>query len=377
VQSAEEDLLSILKDAGVDFLATLPCDRVKNLIALSDSMFQRLPLTREEEGVGICAGAALGGRRPAMIIQNSGFGNMVNALLSPTQFYELPLALFISHRGIYKEGIAAQVPMGRAMEGLLKGAGIDYDEVNTREDFHSIREALPRIFNEGRIHAFLLSPALWEGSSATFAAAPASCVCHVAPSCPQSSPAASTLTRYGVIRALKPLLRNQVVICNLGVPAKELHELLPQPSNFYMLGSMGMVTPIGLGVALTTRKRVFVIDGDGSLLMNPGTLATVSLAAPENLTLLAIDNASYGSTGNQPTCTRTCVDLELLARGLGFAHTAKVSTPEDILAACTEQPKGPLFVHIPAMPGNSGASNIPTDRLETKRRFQTFLSANS
>jgi len=118
-----------------------------------------------------------------------------------------------------------------------------------------------------------------------------------------------------------------------------------------------------------------VIDGDGSLLMNPGTLATVALAAPENLTILAIDNASYGSTGNQPTCTGTCVDLEFLARGFGFVHTVKASSPEDILKASVRQPSGPLFVHIPALPGNSAAPNIPVDRLSIKATFENFLSS--
>ncbi len=63
---------------------------------------------------------------------------------------------------------------------------------------------------------------------------------------------------------------------NLGWPSKELYALKHQPSNFYMLGSMGMATPIGLGIALASSKEVFVIDGDGSLLMNPGTLATAA-----------------------------------------------------------------------------------------------------
>ena len=77
-----------------------------------------------------------------------------------------------------------------------------------------------------------------------------------------------------------------------------------------MLGSMGMATPIGLGIALSSAREVVVVDGDGSLLMNPGTLAVCAAAAPKNLTILAIDNGAYGSTGSQPTHAATCVDLE-------------------------------------------------------------------
>ena len=90
-----------------------------------------------------------------------------------------------------------------------------------------------------------------------------------------------TLTRYEVIKLVAPYLEGRVVVSNFGWPSKELYAVKHQPSNFYMLGSMGMVTPIGLGIALTSSKDVVVIDGDGSLLMNPGTLATAALCAVE------------------------------------------------------------------------------------------------
>ena len=111
----------------------------------------------------------------------------------------------------------------------------------------------------------------------------------------------ASLTRYDIIKIIAPYLEGKVVVSNLGWPSKELYAIKHQPSNFYMLGSMGMATPIGLGIALTSKKEVVVIDGDGSLLMNPGTLATAASLAPKNLTILAIDNGAYGSTGNQPT----------------------------------------------------------------------------
>src|SRR6266545_4482832 len=106
----EEKLISILKNCGIDFTSSLPCEKIKTLLEKVSEEFFHLPLTREEEGVGISAGAALSGKRPAMFVQSSGIGNMINALLSLTQFYELPLAIFVSQRGIYKEKIEAQFP---------------------------------------------------------------------------------------------------------------------------------------------------------------------------------------------------------------------------------------------------------------------------
>ncbi len=160
----EEELIAILKKHSVDFTASLPCEKIKTLLEMVGQRFTHLPLTREEEGVGICAGAALSGRRPALFVQSSGIGNMLNALLSLTQFYELPLAIFVSQRGVYKEKIEAQFPMGQRLPGILSGAGIAYTEIKGSQDISMMDQTLAEVFNKNRIHAFLMSPAVWEGS---------------------------------------------------------------------------------------------------------------------------------------------------------------------------------------------------------------------
>jgi sulfopyruvate decarboxylase subunit beta len=356
----------------VDLLCTLPCDRVKNLIALSDRDFPRIPLAREEEGVGICAGAAMAGKRPAMIVQSSGVGNMVNALMSLTVFYELPLALFVSWRGVYREGIPAQVPMGRALPGLFEALGVEYTILQRAGEMEEVPGILKHVYADGKAHAFLLSPALWEASGLKKEERGGGCVLR-SPKIAECDVPGPSLTRFEIIEALVPVLEKEVVVCNLGIPAKELHAVLDQPSNFYMLGSMGMATPIGLGLALATKRKVYVIDGDGSLLMNPGTLATLSRMRPENLVVLAIDNASYGSTGNQPTFTGACVDLEGVARAMGVEETATVSRKRELLEVVSRERAGPLFVRVLAVPGNAKVGNIPLDRLEIKRRFENSL----
>jgi len=376
MQDPEERLLDIFKDCGVDLLCTCPCDRIKGLLAMASKStdFLHLPLTREEEGVGICAGAALAGKKPAMLIQNSGIGNMVNALLSLTKFYELPLAIFISHRGVYREGIEAQVPMGKALPALLDAMGIGYSYIEDMGGLETVPEALNETYLLGRVHAFLLSPAIWECSEASVPPVDIPCPCRTVefPASKADLPGPH-LSRYEILLALKDELRGNAVICNLGVPSKELYEILPQGSNFYMLGSMGMAAPIGLGVALFTRERVIVIDGDGSVLMNPGSLATIAMAGPENLTVVAIDNASYGSTGCQPTFTGICVDLEAVARGFGIMDTFKAAAKKEILKAARHRGKGPVFVHALCLPGNSTAPNVPVGRLDIRDGFMDYL----
>jgi len=373
MQNPEEELISILKTAGLDFTASLPCEKIKTLLEMVAAQFFHVPLTREEEGVGIAAGAALAGRRPALFIQSSGIGNMLNALLSLTGFYELPLALFVSQRGIYQEKIAAQFPMGRGLPKLLKGAGIPHTIVSSREDFPVAARHLKRVYQKNRIHAFLLSPAIWEGSSAKNTALldqrPVTCM---VPEKRQEVPPPQ-FTRFELLEIAAPFLENRIVVSNLGWPSKELYALKHQPSNFYMLGSMGMASPIGLGISLCSKKEVVVIDGDGSLLMNPGVLATAAHCSPENLTILAIDNSSYGSTGSQKTLTGSCVDLDLVARGFGIGHVVKVSTREQLIAAMATDRKGLKFIHALALPGNKDVPNISIDHLTIRDEVRGFI----
>jgi len=124
--------------------------------------------------------------------------------------------------------------------------------------------------------------------------------------------------------------RKGLVICNLGLPSRELYALSDRPSHFYMLGSMGMASSIGLGLALAQKKRVYVIDGDGSLLMNLGSLATIAHYAPANYCLVVVDNKGYGSTGHQPTHTAGRTDLAGIARAAGIDRVKTVRALKDL-----------------------------------------------
>lgn len=373
----EEELIAVLRETGVGFTASLPCEKIKTLLAMLPGAFPHLQLTREEEGVGIAAGASLAGKRPALFVQSSGVGNMLNALLSLTVFYRLPLALFVSRRGVYKEKIDAQVPMGLRLPRILQGAGVSMSEINRRSDFVKIGKKLEGTFRKDGLHAFLLSPAVWEDSECIREepggavqdkpgnAPPDSFVVH------HASPA--VLTRYGIIKTIAPELKGKAVVSNLGWPSKELFSVLHQPSNFYMLGSMGMATPIGLGMSLFSNKDIVVIDGDGSLLMNPGVLASAASSAPRNLTIVAIDNGVYGSTGDQPTLAGSCADLEAVARGFGIRNTYTVSKGREIAKTMKDSRGSFSFIHALAVPGNRNVPNIPLDPVEIKKSVQDYL----
>lgn len=133
------------------------------------------------------------------------------------------------------------------------------------------------------------------------------------------------MIRSEILREIAPLLRDHLVICNIGLPSQELHMIDDQPTNFYMLGTMGLCSSIGLGLALAQPKTVIAIDGDGSVLTNLGTLPTIANNVADNYILLIIDNGSYGSTGDQPTYAGRKTSLTEMARAAGCEHVVEVA----------------------------------------------------
>ncbi|OPY51115.1 MAG: Sulfopyruvate decarboxylase subunit beta [Methanosaeta sp. PtaU1.Bin112] len=132
--------------------------------------------------------------------------------------------------------------------------------------------------------------------------------------------------------------QSALLISNIGYPSRELFSVRDRPENFYMLGSMGLASSIGLGLALARPERkVMVLDGDGSVLMNLGTLASIANYAPENFKLVILDNCCYGSTGSQPTCTSLGTDLYALARAAGIEKVVQVDRAEELAMALTEE----------------------------------------
>jgi sulfopyruvate decarboxylase subunit beta len=367
----EEETVALLEQNNIDLVATLPCDRLKNLLPLIGERFFEVQLSREEDGVGICAGAFLAGAKPLLLIQSTGIGNLLNALSSLNFTYEIPLPIVASWRGVYQEAVPAQVYWGKHLKAVLDALDVRTYEIRRVEDLRFVGEGLRESFQTSLPVVVLISPQVWRCESRDIFGAPRyekPVRCVMPPEAPLTRP---TMTRYDAIEAAVPYLQGRTVVCNLGVPCKELHALCDQPGNFYMLGSMGLASSIGLGVALYNKGEVVVLDGDGSLLMNPNALCSISQQARGNFTVVALDNGTYGSTGNQRTASQR-LDLELLARGFGIDHTFKVNTAEDLLSAL-QLPIGPKFIHIVIKPGNANVPDLPYEPTQIKRRFMEHL----
>ena len=140
------------------------------------------------------------------------------------------------------------------------------------------------------------------------------------------------MIRSEILKELVPIISDHLVVCNIGLPSQELHLIDDQPSNFYMLGTMGLASSIGLGLALAQKKKVISIDGDGSVLTNLGTLPTIANNVANNFILLIIDNGSYGSTGDQPTYAGKKTSLSAVAKACGCENVIECKAKDTALA---------------------------------------------
>ena len=150
------------------------------------------------------------------------------------------------------------------------------------------------------------------------------------------------MNRFDLSKRLVARLQNEeAVIGGIGHTNFDLWSAGHRPQNFYMLGSMGLAVPIALGVALAQpQRKVFALEGDGSILMQLGCLATVATLRPKNLTILVMDNGSYQITGGQPTPAAGGADYVAIARGCGLANARLGEGRDGFRAAGGSEPDG-------------------------------------
>jgi len=180
------------------------------------------------------------------------------------------------------------------------------------------------------------------------------------------------MKRIDIIRRIAK--QDGLIVANIGFPARELFSVHDRPENFYMLGSMGLASSIGLGLAMSQSEPVYVIDGDGALLMNLGTLATIAREAPPNLCLVIIDNRVYGSTGNQPTARAEGTDIAALARAAGCKHVIAATDDRQLQDALEGFSSGLSVIVVQVEAGNADVPVIDLSPVEIRLRLMQSLS---
>ncbi len=179
------------------------------------------------------------------------------------------------------------------------------------------------------------------------------------------------MLRIEALEAIYPELEHRIVVTIMGAVAAELYSLGHRPHFFYLEHAMGLASSMGLGIALAMpNQQVIVIDGDGSLLMNLGTLSTMARYKPGNLLHLVFDNESLLSVGGFPTATSTGTDLAGIARASGVPQVMTADTPTDLNKCVREALASLTLTTIVSKVEAVGPKTFHMDLALLENRFQ-------
>jgi phosphonopyruvate decarboxylase len=374
------DFAACLERHGFDFFTGVPCSLIEDLIAVLErgTRTPYVAAVREDAAVGVAAGAWFGGRRPVVLMQNSGLGTSLNALASLSLMYGLPALLIVTWRGFGGKDAPEHILTGEISPRLLELLGVphrvlavdslDADLAWAAAEMNARRSPVallvpPKVVETGAVHG---------GAAARAAAAVTPMAAPPAPDGPLPPATMPRLTALGI--ALKAAGDDPIAHAN-GYICRESFSLADRPQSFYMIGSMGLAPAIGLGLALTRPdRRAVVFDGDGNLLMNLGILAMIADRRPANFVHLVFDNEVYGSTGNQASLSRG-VRLDRVAAAAGFATAVAVTEPwalESALQAALGA-DGPHFVLVKVTAEEADVPRIPYTPAVLRDRFRAAV----
>jgi phosphonopyruvate decarboxylase len=386
------DVAALLERHRFDFFTGVPCSLVEDVIAVLEqgSRAPYVAAVREDVAVGIAAGAWFAGRRPCVLMQNSGLGTSLNALASLSLMYGLPALLVVTWRGHEGKDAPEHILTGAITPNLLDLLGIPHRVLSTETAAADIAWAAkemdarmqpvalvvpPKVVEMGAVHGRREGPrceAPRERSAEAYAAYAAG-----GPDRGNEAdgPLSATVSRLAAIAAARKPLGNEPIIHANGYICRESFAVGDRPQNFYMIGSMGLASAIGLGLSLARPQTPTVIfDGDGNLLMNFGILAMVGGLRPRHLVHVVFDNEVYGSTGNQASPSRG-VRLDHVAAAAGYRTSVAVTEAGDVERSVQQAlaADGPHFVLAKVTAEEAEVPRIPFAPVEIRDRFRSSV----
>lgn len=349
----------------------VPCSFLTPFIdhVIASPELRWLSSANEGDAVATAAGISLAGGRGAAMMQNSGLGNAVSPLTSLTWTFRLPVLLVCTQRG------APGVPdepqhalMGPMTPDLLATIGVPCAPFPERTEAigPALDQAMAYLASERRPYALLMQKgAVAPGAPAPVGAAraeaaePARVERHGFGRAPAARPTRAEALARVVERA--PVDRS-VVVATTGYTGRELGATLDRPNHFYMVGSMGCASSLGLGLALELPDtEIIVIEGDGAALMRMGNFSTLGAYGGANLTHVVLDNEAHESTGGQPTVSAT-VDFALVAAACGYRSAVSGDDVALVDRVCGNPAlPGPRLLHLKIRMGTR--TDLPRPRL--------------
>jgi len=373
------DLAALLTRHRFDFFTGVPCSLVEDVIAVLEQGTRApyIAAVREDVAVGMAAGAWLAGCRPCVLMQNSGLGTSLNALASLSLMYGLPALVMVTWRGHGGKDAPEHILTGAITPNLLDLLGMPYRVLSAETAAADVAWAAQEMDARMQPVALVVPPKVVETGvihgrrEGTRYGAPreSAAEAHAAHAL------SATISRMAALTAArKPLGREPIVHAN-GYICRESFAVGDRPQNFYMIGSMGLASAIGLGLSLARpADPTIVFDGDGNLLMNFGILAMVGGLRPRNLVHVVFDNEVYGSTGNQASPSRG-VRLDRVAAAAGYRSSVAVTEAGDVELAVEQAltGDGPHFVLAKVTAEEADVPRIPFSPAEIRDRFRASV----
>ena len=182
------------------------------------------------------------------------------------------------------------------------------------------------------------------------------------------------MIRKEAIKIVTERISDNPIIAANGYLSRDLYDVYDKPSNFYMIGSMGLASSIGFGLALKNRKKTFYIfDGDGNLLMNLGSLITIGVHKPKNLIHIVFDNGSHESTGGQPTSTNE-ISIDSIAKAVNLkVFRCKSKNNLDEIFKKIKRLNGPIIILVKISKSEKISKRVSLHPKKIKSRFMKSL----
>ena len=366
-----------------DFFTGTPCSYLKPLInyAIDLKKFRFVDAVNEGDAVAIATGATMAGQRCVVMFQNSGMGNAVNSLTSLTHIFRVPLLLIITHRG--EPGGKKDQPQHELM-GLITVKMLELMKIgwaafpHRTEDIEAVLNTADEcLIRESHPFALIMSDRDIERYTLQSSVTKHPFYAEINQKEHFSVPYHLRHSRNEALKVVSKIAgHGTVIIATTGYTSRELYALHDRENQLYMVGSMGCALPLGFGMALAKpRVKMYVLDGDGALLMRTGTMATVGSYQPENLVHILLDNEAHESTGGQRTVSGG-VSFSTIAKGVGYRHalsTDRLHEFEDFMHLASSQ-SGPTFIHFKiktGAPENLGRPAIAP--VQVKERLMQYL----
>ena len=337
-----ELLLNFLKKKKINFFCGVPDSVLKHFSnALdNDEMIDHFICTNEGSAVSLAIGNYLSSRNTSLVyMQNSGFANAINPLISIAEktVYSIPIVLLIGWRG--SPGIDDEpqhIAKGKITTKLLDNLNIKYLVIKQKKDFQKISNLI-NLSKKNKVPvALLCKPGFLLGTHTK-----------------NYKNNEKFLTREEVIlKILKNVNNNDKIISTTGYTSRELFQLRKihkkrKGSDFYMIGGMGHSSMVALGVSLKSKNNVICLDGDGSLLMHMGGLATIGRFGKKNYKYILLNNSAHESVGGQKTVADQ-INFSLLSKSLGFKSYTLIKCKNNYKKIITKflKSSGPCFLEV-------------------------------